>query len=351
MKRNKLYIIFTICLSLICLEAMSHIAMAAHDEQCHFITNPMFVELDIKKKFMLCDDLKSIKYTNSKIRLHEPDQHYNFININSFGFRGDNFDIEKADKEYRVFVLGSSMIMGLGATSDETTIPSFLQEKFQELGLDHVTVVNAGIISANSASEVYMINEILPKYEPDMIIVYEGYTDSWNIPIYDIKIGEEQRINHKTDIENFIKNNLDQFMTPKLIYQKTHDYLQITKTDKDIMIKNAEFWKNRWSKTCELQEIPILILMQPMIGIGDKKLTDSEKVYYKKGKHASILPAYSEILPVSSETNCKYVYDITNVFDSYSENIYVTSAHLTDNGNKIIAEKMLELSLPIITEK
>ena len=49
------------------------------------------------------------------------------ININSLGFRGDEFSKIKSDRTYRIFMVGSSPMFGYGATSDETTIPGFTE--------------------------------------------------------------------------------------------------------------------------------------------------------------------------------------------------------------------------------
>jgi hypothetical protein len=149
-------------------------------------------------------------------------------------------------------------------------------------------------------------------------------------------------------LENFVKNNLDYLNFPKMIYQKTHDYLAILTIDNNMMKENAELWKNRWDSTCETYDIPILLLMQPIIGLGNKKLTDDEKYLLEDEKYKVITQTYSEILNVSKKLNCEYVYDLTNIFDSYDERIYLTRAHLTDNGNYIIAEKMFELSHTMI---
>ena len=245
-------------ISIIFLEIFSYISMVANSEKCQFGTNQMFKNLDMKTKQELCEDLKSIKYTNDIIRLHEPNQHYNMLNINSHGFRGEEFNIEKQDNEYRIFVVGSSMILGLGATSDNTTIPFLLKEKFRDNGFIDVTIINGGIIAANSASEVYMIDNILPKYKPDMIIVYEGYNDSWDIPIYDINPIEKDREDKRDFIEKFVKENFDYLNFPKLVYQKTHDYFEISSVTAKMIKDNAKLWKERWESTCKSHKIPIV---------------------------------------------------------------------------------------------
>ena len=340
-----------ICLSIICLEVLSYVSMIADSEKCQYTSNPMFADLDMEQKQKLCVDISSIKYNHDLIRLHEPEQHLNTLNINSHGFRGEEFDLKKQENEYRIVVVGSSMILGLGATSDNTTIPYILEQQMENYGLEDVTVINAGIIAANSAGEIYMIDNILPKYEPDMIIVYEGYNDSWNIPIYDLDNSTNQATIQRTSLENFVKNNFDYLNFPKMIYQKTHDYLAILTIDNNMMKENAELWKNRWDSTCETYDIPILLLMQPIAGIGNKKLTDDEKYLLEDEKYKVITQTYSEILNVSKKSlllKHPKKSDLTNIFDSYDERIYLTRAHLTDNGNYIIAEKMFELSHTMI---
>ena len=76
------------------------------------------------------------------------------ININSLGFRGDEFSKIKPDETYRIFMLGGSPMFGYGATSDETTIPGFTQKIFDEkdFGFD-IEVINSGSQAADSNKE------------------------------------------------------------------------------------------------------------------------------------------------------------------------------------------------------
>jgi len=352
--KNLIIVFMLLVLSILCIEVLSHFVLTYQiNPQCQFRMNPIFSDINYRQKSQMCDDIKSLKYYKENIRLLEPNQHYPTIHINSFGFRGDEFNKIKQNGEYRVFIVGSSMIFGLGATSDDTTIPSILQEKFHKSNLKlPITVVNAGYIAATSASETYLIKNILPEYKPDLIIVYEGYNDSWEIPVYDISVDD---ISNKTQINdhNFIKSikdNFGMFATPKLIYQKIHDYFVIHELDENKIKKNVELWKNRWITTCNLQkDTPIVIMMQPVSGLGNKSLTITEQQMNTGEKHHSILRAYEPLVIASSQLNpdC-HVYDLTHIFDSHTEQIFVTSGHLTDNGNEIIAQKMFEVALTFI---
>ena len=83
-----------------------------------------------------------------------PNQQSQTININSMGFRGEEFSIEKPENVYRIFMLGGSTMFGHGATSDQTTIPGYLQELFQNYseGFD-IEIIN------KEGSELYITKE------------------------------------------------------------------------------------------------------------------------------------------------------------------------------------------------
>ena len=75
-------------------------------------------------------------------------------------------------------MLGGSTMFGHGATSDETTIPGFIQNYFQE---DYnelkIEVINGGIQGADSFDELKFIETKLLNYSPNMIVVYDGWND------------------------------------------------------------------------------------------------------------------------------------------------------------------------------
>ena len=76
------------------------------------------------------------------------------ININSLGFRGNEFLKIKPDMTYRIFMLGGSPMFGYGASSDETTIPGYMQEFLNktDFGFDR-EVINSGMQAADSSKE------------------------------------------------------------------------------------------------------------------------------------------------------------------------------------------------------
>ena len=99
------------------------------------------------------------------------------VTINSYGFRGKEFDITKAPGTFRIVALGGSTTYGIGLEEDGT-YPYHLEKVLQErLGTDKVEVINAGLVSATTAESLSRFLLKVVPLDPDMVIFYEGYND------------------------------------------------------------------------------------------------------------------------------------------------------------------------------
>ena len=139
---------------------------------CEFENSEIFNENENIDTRQLCLDLYNVKVLGKQIL---PSQQSSSITINSLGFRGEEFSLEKSDDTFRIFIVGGSTVFGHGATSDKTTIPGYLKDFFQtNMEEMNVEVINAGIQGADSFEELSIIkNKIIP-LSPDLIIVYDG---------------------------------------------------------------------------------------------------------------------------------------------------------------------------------
>ena len=168
------------------------------------------------------------------------------ININSLGFRGNEFFKIKPDMTYRIFMLGGSPMFGYGASSDETTIPGYMQEFLNktDFGFD-IEVINSGIQAADSSKELKLLKQRLVAFSPDLVIMYDGWND--------------------------LRSNI----SPNEL-------------------------KENWKQVCEIgneNNFDTVIVLQPIAGFGSKKLTQQESEYVKAGKSYSEKPLI-ESLPV-----------------------------------------------------
>ena len=238
------------------------------------------------------------------LRNFSGDSKVDTININSLGFRGDEFSKIKPDRTYRIFMLGSSPMFGYGATSDETTIPGFTQKFLDktDFGFD-IEVINSGVQAADSSKELKLVKQKLITFSPDLIIIYDGWND--------------------------LRSNI----SPNEL-------------------------KENWESACEIgnkNNFDTIISIQPIAGFGNKKLTQQESEYAKMGESYSKKPlieslsVYQEYAKNLSEIKtCTKTIDLREVFDNETETIYSDQGHVSDQGNAIIAKSLYNVILPII---
>jgi len=268
---------------------------------CEFEDNEIFQNIGETEKRQLCLDFYEIKTSGGEI---VPNQRSESITINSLGFRGAEFSEIKPSNTYRIFMIGGSTMFGAGATSDETTIPGFMQEFLNEkdFGFD-IEVINSGIQGADSDTELKLVKQKMITFSPDLIITYDGWNDL--------------RANNSP---NKIKENLEVI---------------------------CEFGNENGFDT--------VISLQPIAGFGNKILTKQESEYAKIGDDYSKKPlieslsVYQDYAKKLSEIKtCAKTIDIRDIFDNETEAIYWDQGHVSDQGNSIVAKSLYNAILPII---
>ena len=270
---------------------------------CEFEENEIFQNINEEKKRQLCLDFYEIKTSNDEII---PNQSTDSITINTMGFRGDEFSDIKPSDTYRIFMVGGSTMFGAGATSDDTTIPGYLQHLLNEkdFGFD-IEIINSGIQGADSNTELKFIEQKLITFSPDLIIIYDGWNDL--------------RANH----------------TPMIV-------------------------KENWETICKFgkeNDFDVIITLQPIAGFGNKVLTKQELKYAETGEDYT-----NNLLIESSSTyqdyaknlteikTCTKTFDIRDVFDTETEPIYWDQGHVSDRGNSIVAKSLFNIVFSIVSE-
>ena len=226
--------------------------------------------------------------------------------INNEGLRGIEINTKKID-DYRIIVVGGSTIFGTGVEEDET-IPYYLENKFKLTNLDKdVDVINAGIPSAWSETEKNLIYQKLLSFNPDLIIVYDGWND------LDRYVGSQ----------NFGANPI--------------------------------LWETRWSETCRdfnQKEIEMMIILQPFVGTGSRVITDQEFMEYfpREEIHDKYIEKYQKFGNKINKLNdeCTKAIDFRDVFDGVYEPLYWDIVHLGSKGNEIVAEEIFKHTLQVV---
>ena len=268
---------------------------------CEFEENEIFMSMDEEKRRQLCVDLYEVKTSGDELI---PNQESSSVTINSLGFRGEDFSPEKPDNVYRIFMIGGSTMFGHGATSDQTTIPGYIQEFFQNHDVEFkIEIINGGIQGADSFNELDLIKTRLLELDPNMILIYDGW------------------------------NDLRTEYSPTVI-------------------------QNNWNSMCELgieNNIDVVIALQPIAGFGNKKLTDQELIHAETGTNYNNFQlinfqndyeSYAKNLDTLS--SCTFHLDLRNVFDEEISPVYWDQGHVSDLGNRIVADKIYKNILPLL---
>jgi len=327
---------------------------------CYFADREAVSYIPIEIKRQICHDQNSIQLGQYFTNI--PNQHYDTFNINSHGFRGGEITAEKPEGVYRIFVVGGSTTFGAITYSDDHTMPAYLQKKFDgiDLGVE-VEVINAGASGSFSLPETLLVKNKIINLEPDLIIVYDGWNDI---------MGDFSRINNPERDTNWseLKKLLLKFRafelykTP-LAYEKIKNDLresfpEIYQRDFDETTgpQIIELWTERWQDICLLgkeQNFDTLITIQPIVGTGNKTLTDEEMSYYILDNGEKIIPYYDLFADGLNELQktCTKTADLRGIYDDFSHTIYIDGGHVADEGKQIIAERLFEISTPLILEK
>lgn len=351
-KKQIVFGILFLAIALVVIEGLSRIY--EFSLPCSIENNPVFKNVDYFTVRWICHDTNVLVHGKAPLYLIKPNQHLPTININSFGFRGPEVTKEKPDDTYRIFVVGGSTTFGFGSTSDHTTIPGFLQKKFNEKNPElNVQVINGGINGADSHREANYIKLVLLEFEPDLFIIYDGINDAGR---YDRQIIVEDV--SEEDIEQFnpLKfANYPWYRTPfvinKIFFAKAESNAEPGITQKNTMTEqHAKLWMERWKEICELGKskgYDTIITVQPFEGSETNpknKRTEKQEIFYRNEQ--LLVDQFQSLNDVCSKTA-----DLRNIFSNYSEPIFYDGGHKSDFGNEIIAEKFYELALPIVLQK
>jgi len=87
-----------------------------------------------------------------------------------------------------------------------------------------------------------------------------------------------------------------------------------------------------------------LFFWQPFITDGDKSLT-AEEQEMKRGMDPALIELYGSVYRRVQQAAEKYedLYDMANVFDEYEPLVWIDIAHVTPEGNRLIAQKMVQV--------
>ena len=316
----------------------------------------VYSEMSYSEKAKICDSWLSLVWhweDDTNVYTLEPNQHKETVNINNHGFRGADVSIIKNDETYRIFVVGGSTTISLRAPSDDTTHPGYIQELFVKSDLDFkVEVVNAGTPSFTSTEELSVVKNKIINFDPDMIIIYDGSNDL-NLPY-----GHTPA---KTSLRSIITDGLNRYLpfweTIPVTYHILNQAVSNEPSyhfDTSTTTKKVNLWKDNLKKICDVgkqENFDVIILLQPILGAGNKKLTDYEQQQYEIFEHEKVVASYAKFANQLShlDDHCTKSLDFRNIFDKYEGEIYFDNTHIKYQANEFVAENIFTEIYPIIS--
>lgn len=298
---------------------------------------------------------KLVPYMMFKI---EPNFHSQFININSLGFRGKEFNPQKPKNVFRIFVVGGSVVLG-AAVSDDKTFTHILENMLNRNSKQkQIEVINAGRSSYLSAQELISIQMEIIDYQPDLIILFDGLNDLHHAVVYDRRPGYPylfdmierscgqaplkryfilglsrgiQWLAQKSKFIGILDTNLKKIIKKEPIYEPNFPVIDFYKHNLDLI-----------AIICKAKNIKLFMCPQPFL--GTKKYLSDEEKKRAPGNYLEVMREMYKKLLVSAEEvarkNKVNFANLTDVFDNETGTIYYDVAHFGEKGHRLIAERL-----------
>ena len=350
--------------------------------------------------------IKNTIYTGYELVGNQDSQYWQ---INAQGFRDrDPVPLAKPQNEVRIFLLGGSTAFGYGSSSNAATISEQLELRLQErlqqqlaspqlykpdllpanpeerqksAGLPakikpgNYRVINAAVPGYASGNELAQVALEILKYDPDLIIVLDGYADL--MLSSQEKAVEISQIQQNSANRTKGSNRFDRFTQPvkdgSYLVQVVQDWTSSRQTENkaDFVLDERLFnlvehlpggeqeLQNRVARYIENQrqilklsaaaKIPLIVAVQPEItGRNATQLSDFEgeiatqlgRSYIRQVRNS--YPAFIEAtqqLAQSFPKNIKAL-DLYRLTDKYPSPSFIDPIHLNEAANEKLAEQL-----------
>jgi len=288
-------------------------------------------------------------------------------NSNSAGYVDAYPSKEKSQEEYRIVMLGGSTVV-LGNPS----IPTLLTEEFHSNGYLNVNVYNFGVTSAVSSQELMTIVTEVIDLSPDLIIQYDGVNDIYHPLYYDPRPGytydfmayETSPLLYPKSFSALkyviYKSYVIRFIAERLFpSQYMNQFLPLQKLRKEVNY-GTDVWRKQIvnTYTANIQTANIIsqafgseyiAILQPNI-YTKKILSSTETQLISQDDVSYFTKAQQEIVEnmIQSEYKNIHFLDLTTIFDSIDETVYIDAMHILQNKQSIIAKAIYDYIITVL---
>jgi len=314
------------------------------------------------------------------------------VTHNAQGFRRvEEVELNKPDGTFRIFLMGASTAYGLGGLfphlqtefavlDNSETIDAYLEELLaDQLPYAHVEVINAGIPSVWTHHSLIYLNQRILHYEPDMILFLDGFNDHYQYEAWYDQFDSYAQTEQASDIMGPPTLSALIRMNGWWLFRKSafvHVAVRAAgelKTmlanrgapppiDLDSALAQLEVnFRNNALKMIERnalilqhEEIPTIVMLQPLLILEREHLGRMPPIERElfdfnagwQGNHEEFMrratPIISNLIGETVEPLDADFLDLTGLYDESEGQIFTDYAHLTPEGNRILANRVAE---------
>lgn len=294
------------------------------------------------------------------------------VSVNSHGFRGKDYTVEKKPGTIRIVTLGASSTFGYYDRDNETypfQLEQFLNEKLH--GKPEVEVINLGIPHLTSREILALFHAEVLQLNPDVVTFYEGINDASQMKE---EVWEQRKIADTNSAAAQVRSKLAGVSLLRSVYRGVRDRsLAVSLFDNQIQgqmsygkedvarhiegkaalfVGNVELIK----KACEEKGIKLIVMRQQArsMSIGDvkgityedevarvkKQLDETDRITHQEKAFLAhkVITDSLEQWAHATGTNFLNVKDLLN----NDRDVLISWVHLSPRGNTMIAHALTD---------
>ena len=244
---------------------------------------------------------------------------------------------------------GGSTMWGTGS-EDDGTIPAH----FNALVPDF-EVHNHGESGFMSRQELARLVNLLNQREPtDLVVFYDGNNDTASLCRPDVEINGhkraatiERRVNPSFWVLKALMGSTLEVLAGNFFrayVYRTQDRVTRCQADPDYARRAAETLVMNWKLARAMSGASgaeFIAILQPESSVGAARVDHLARDWTLP--EGDIVRVYPHVQEIVRREGLDWVHDFTHVFDG-DEYIFIDRAHVSENGNKIVAEHIRDVS-------
>lgn len=311
-------------------------------------------------------DLSHTTNYQSFYEWRRPEFHGQYINVSSEGIR-KTWNPEFFDQQNfsTIYAFGGSTMWGTGVR-DDFTIPSLLSKNLNQ-NENNYLIVNLGESGYTLTQEIiYLLLKLKQGQRPDYVIFYDGVNDIYaayqsgqpgqiqNFKQRQKKLSSPSAfIRLREALFEFIEEKYltySAFQNLKSIIKKNNSIEGLLASDySDEQLTNlAQGIVDDYLKNIELIEslsqaydFRYLMVWQPILYTN--KAATAEELGFSDWQDKQQIKLYKLVYNIMQNQQLNYFYNLSTLLDSKQKTLFTDFNHLSEEGNKIIADKIYQL--------